>query len=84
MLCADRTQGDAVRFDHNIVSGSRAVGPFLAIASDAGIDDVRVDSGNTVVVHVVLLQGAREVVLHEDVAFFDELVENVYPRGSLE
>lgn len=64
-------------FDHDVVASARAVGPGLAVACDAGVDQTGIDGVDGGKVHVVFLESVGEVVLHEYVGCFGEGVE--YP-----
>lgn len=62
--------------DHDVVAGAFPVRARLAVAGDAGVDEAWIDFAQGVVVHVVFLEGAGDVVFDEDVAVFDEFVED--------
>lgn len=70
--------------DHDVVARAVRVGPRLAVARDGGVDEARVDGAEGVVVHFILFEGAGEVVLYEDVALRDELVEDLCAGWVLE
>ena len=72
------------RLDHDVVAGLVAVGPRLAIARDAGVDEGGIQRGEGGVVEGVLCEGVGEVVFDEDVAFFGKGVEDGYAAGVLE
>lgn len=65
--------------DHHVVAGAGGVGARLPVSSYAGVDEVRVQGAEGVVVELVLGEGVGEVVLDEDVALAGEAVEDVYP-----
>ncbi len=70
--------------DHDVVPGAVGVGPRLTVPGDGRVDQSRVDAAEGFVVHAILLQGAREVVLHEDVALQRELLQNAHALLVLE
>lgn len=63
-------------FYHYVVAGASAVRARLAVAGYAGVDKGGIECGDSFVVHFVFLEGVGEVIFDEDVAVFDELMED--------
>lgn len=62
--------------DHDIVSRTCGIGSCLSVAGDGGVDETRIDFRERSIVHAVLCEGSRKVVLHDDVAVRGEFVED--------
>ena len=62
--------------NHNIVACSALVGASLAVAGDTRIYQAAVDLTNRLVVHVVFLESIGKIILHQDIAVLDELVQD--------
>ena len=73
-----------LRLDHDVVAGLRAVGPRLAVARDAGVDEGRVQRREGGVVEAVFGERVGEVVFDEDVALLGEGVQDGDAGGVLE
>ena len=72
------------RLDHNVVSRLAAVRPRLPVASDAGVDEGGVESGEGGVVERVFGEGLGEIVFDEDVTLLGEGVKDGNAGGVLE
>lgn len=68
-------------FHHDIVTGSATIGARLTIASDAGIDEARIQLVDGRKIEAVFLKAVRKVVFHKDITVFDQLVENADSCG---
>ena len=60
--------------NHDIVPGTVAVWPGLAISGDTGVDQLGIDGAQGLIIHVVFLEATREVVLDENVTFLGQSV----------
>lgn len=65
-----------LRFNHNIVAGTVAVGARLAVACDAGVDKFRVYLRDAFIVHAIFLQGTRQVVFNQNITVFGQAVQD--------
>jgi hypothetical protein len=63
--------------DHDVVASSIRVRTRLAVTRDGSIYEPRVDAPQRLVVHAVLLQRPREVILDEDVALGGQPVQDL-------
>jgi hypothetical protein len=63
---------------HNVISCSVAVGSSLTVASDGGIYKGWVYLRDSFIIKLVLRERTGQVVLHEDVAFLCEFVQDGY------
>lgn len=63
--------------DHDVVSCTAGIGTGLAITGNRGVDEAWVDLAKSLIVHAVLFQGAGQVIFYENIAFGNELVQNI-------
>ena len=73
-----------LRLNHDVVACFATVGPGLAVAGDAGIDEGGVDGGEGGVVEGVLGEGVGKVVFYENIALLGEGVKDGDAGGMLE
>jgi hypothetical protein len=69
--------------DHDVVAGPARVRTSLAIARNTRVDETRADLAQGSVIHIVLGQTARKIILNEDIAFCGQLVQDVDALGVL-
>jgi len=65
----------ALSLDDKIVAGTVFIRPILTITSYRTVDDTRIDLTYLFITQTPTLHRAREKVLHQNIAFFDELAE---------
>lgn len=65
------------RLDHNIVTSTTAVRSSLPIACDTGVNKLWVYFRDGLIIHLVLLERSRKVVLDQDIAVFGKLVQDL-------
>jgi hypothetical protein len=67
-----------------VEAGPVGIGPVLAEAGNAGIDDARIDLGERLVIDLEPLLHVRAEILHHDIGFFDHALEGGEPFGRLQ
>lgn len=70
-------------FDHDIVTGAIRVGASLTISCDTCIDEPWVNVAQGGVVQPILGKAARQIILNQDIAFGDQLVQDLYALWML-
>src|SRR5208282_6720804 len=69
---------------HLVEAGAVAVGPVLAEAGDAGIDEAGVERLQALVIDAETEFHVRAIVFHENVRLLDELLQDRDTLGVLE
>lgn len=64
--------------DHNVVTGAVTVWPCLPISRDAGVYQLGIEGTQCFVVHAVLFEVSRKVVLDQDITFLGQLVQDLH------
>jgi len=71
-------------FNHHIITSTLRIWPCLAVSSDGSVDEGGVDLMYRLKVKAIFLEGARDVILNENVTLGCQFLENFDSCGILE